>query len=99
MQLTVGKFFLLVPGVYGDESGCSSRGSKRDKVCRSVSLSSAWRPTGFKPLRAAISTVRGRVQRGGGGGGGGGGGKEVCGGRATANSEHSNSDIQMLSAE
>ena len=35
----------------------------------------------------------------GGRGRGGGGGKEVCGGRATANSEHSNSDIQMLSAE
>lgn len=40
MQLTVGKCFLLVPGAYGDESGCSSRGSKRDKVkCVAPSLS------------------------------------------------------------
>lgn len=40
MQLTLGKCFLLVPGAYGDESGCSSRGSKRDKVkCVAPSLS------------------------------------------------------------
>lgn len=47
-------------------------------------LSAAWRPgTGFKPLRAAISTDEGRVRgaggaaRGGGGGHGGGGGGEA----------------------
>lgn len=54
-----GESFPLCPGVNGGER---RRSSSVTKFGVSLSLSSAWRPTGFKPLRAVISTDRGRVQ-------------------------------------
>lgn len=45
----------LCSGLCGDERWCSSSSSVT-KFGVTLCLSSAWRPTGFKPLRAVIST-------------------------------------------
>lgn len=55
--------FALLLGMVG-EGGRNSSGVTKFVV--SLCLSSAWRPTGFKPLRVVESTERGREQGGGG---------------------------------
>lgn len=61
--------FALPPGMCGDGLAEQQRSGKVRR------LSSAWRPSGFKPLRAVGSTERGREQ--------GGGGEKRVGGRRT----------------